>query len=252
MKVVNCTWELENLGKRVLEIDVDRTDEISRDIFERLCSDYQYIVVKVPVKMIEVNSLLTSMGFVMVETQFSISKSYKSFNFDDRLIKVLYPHVRKEEISSFHELESLLYRISDDMFSTDRVYLDYNFPPGSSSHRYKNWIKTEYKNKTSVISNIMYDDSCVGFCMDRFKDDTYLGLLGGIFKEYQSEGLALCTGGIHFMDSHKRDKPFKKIKTAISSNNMPVLEVYNYLGFKIDNLSYVFIKHNFDKNDDTF
>lgn len=245
MNINNCIWELDNLGEKVLEVNIEVSDSIILNDFKKLISDYQYIVVKVPMKMFEINTTLTSLGFTIIETQFNISKNYKSFNFDDRLVKQLYPHVRMEEIVLPKDLEMILSRISDNMFSTDRIYLDNHFSSSSSSRRYKNWIKSEFEKQSSVVSKIMYDDRCVGFGMDRLREDNnYDGLLGGIFEEYQSEGLALCTGGIRFIDCHKRQSPFKKMRTTISSNNMPVIEVYNYLGFKIDRLKYVFVKHN--------
>lgn len=244
MKVINCIWELNNLGEKTAEINIEKDDVFSEQAFLDIIYDYDYIVVKVPVDLVSFNFGLSKLGFTMIETQINISKLYKNFNFEDRLIKVLYPHVRLEEIKSQTELNTLFSMISDDMFSTDRISLDLYFQSGLSSHRYKNWIKTEYENQTSIVSKIMYDDKCVGFSMDKVvSEGVYSGLLGGIFKKYQSEGFALCNGGIRFIDSHKKNKPFKKMKTAISSNNLPVVEVFNYLGYKIDNLSYVFVKH---------
>ena len=244
MKAIDCIWELKNIGEKTIEINIDKNDEIDIKEFESLFSDYQYVVVKVPMNMIEVNSLLSSMGFLMIETQISLSKKFKDFDFSDKLIKYLYPHVYMEEICSASVIDNLLDRISDSMFSTDRIYIDKHFPLGTSSHRYKRWIKSEFEAKTSVVSKIMYDEKWVGFGMERLNDGCYSGLLGGVFEEYQSGGMALCTGGIRFIDMHKRGLTFKKLKTSISSNNVPVVEVYNYLGFKIDNLSYVFVKHN--------
>ena len=37
-------------------------------------------------------------------------------------------------------------------------------------------------------------------------------------------------------------KAEKKIETKISSNNMEVLKLYNYLDFRIDNIHNVFVK----------
>mgnify|MGYP003308450908 CR=1 FL=1 len=244
MEFIDCIWEVENLGEKVLEINFEKNDVVDSVELHQLYSDFQYVVAKVPMKMLEINHTLSSLGFVLAETQISLSKSYKSFDFDDRLIKMLYPHVRLEEIQTSQELEAIISRISSDMFSTDRIFLDGHFSKDASSQRYKNWMKSEFFKNSSTIYRMMYDEECVGFGMDRFQNGIYTGLLGGIFKDSQSAGLALCTGGGRFIDCHKRNAPFKKMKTSISSNNMPVVQVYNHMGYKVDNLTYVFIKHN--------
>ncbi len=243
MEVVDCTWELTNLDKRVCEITVCIGDIFNKDSLLSNIVGYDYVVVKVPMNHIGFNFGLSSMGFAVVEAQINISKKYKDFDFNDRLVRRLSPFVNEEDISSDNDLDEILSKITPDMFSTDRIYLDPHFELGLSSRRYKNWIKTEYEKKTSTIKKILYEDKLVGFVMERLNDGVLNGMLGGIFEEEQTEGLGLLTACASFVTAQNNNLPFKLGRTTISSNNLPMLQIYNYLKFKIDSMSYVFVKH---------
>jgi hypothetical protein len=184
------------------------------------------------------------MGFVMVETQLNISKKYKEFDFEDRLVKHLFPRIDIDIVKTREELNGVLDRITSDMFSTDRVYLDPHFDSYRSMIRYKNWINTEFGNGNSIIKRIIYNEEEVGFGMHREMDGVLYGLLGGIYKNHQSEGLGLLTAGFDFLMAKKQNRPFNEVRTAISSNNIPMLKFYNYLNFRVDKMTYVFVKHN--------
>ena len=88
-----------------------------------------------------------------------------------------------------------------------------------------------------------YKDINVGYTLSREKDGVIKALLGGIFKEYQSLGFGILTSAFHFITAKNCNRPSEKMVTLISSNNFPVIELYNYLGFKIYQMTYVFVKH---------
>ncbi len=243
MKVVDCTWELANLGKHVCEITVCAEDKFNKESLLSHTNGFEYAVVKVPMNHIGFNFGLSNMGFTIIETQINISKKYRDFDFNDRLVKHLSPFVNEEVILSDNDLEEILVKITPGMFSTDRIYLDPHFEIGMSSHRYKNWIKTEYERNTSTIKKIFYEDKLVGFVMERLNNGVLTGLLGGIFEGEQTEGLGFLTACASYVIAQKRKMPFKLGRTTISSNNIPMLQIYNYLKFRIDSMSYVFVKH---------
>lgn len=250
MKVIDCYWELENLGKKVAEVVIESHDAFDKTEFLRINDNYQYVAVKVPMNMLSFNFALTDMGYTMIETQINLSKRYKDFDFNDRLVKHVYPHVNTERIKSKEELEDIISQITPDMFSTDRIYLDPNFPHEASSKRYINWMRTDYEKGNAVIVKTFYDDINVGFGFDHIDEDgTKHGVLGGIFEKYQDMGLGIMTAGLPFMMAKKRDSPLTVFRTSISSNNPHVWQFYNYLGFKIDKMTYVFVKHNDYNND---
>ena len=245
MKVVDCYWELKNLGKSVAEITVESTDVFDDAFFNKINCSYQYVVVKVPMTMPLFNFGLTSMGYTLIETQINVSKRYKDFNFDDRLVRNVYPHASVKHIYSKEELEEIISQITPDMFSTDRIYLDPNFPHEASSQRYINWIRTDFEKGNAIITKTYYDDINVGFGFESVDEQGVRhGVLGGIYEKYQDMGLGIMTVSLVFIIAHKKKSPFKIMRSTVSSNNPYVLQFYNYLGFKIDKMNYVFVKHN--------
>lgn len=243
MVFVDCYWELENIGKRTCEISYEEGETFDEVDFLNKTQGFEYIVVKVPMSQLSINLGLAKLGFVMMETQINISKNYQQFNFEDRLIRILYPHVEEQIVTSDSDFNRILSKITPNMFSTDRIYLDTYFNNDISRKRYTNWMKTEYQNKTSVFKKIIYKGEDVGFGMLREENGIIHGLLGGVYELKQSEGIGILTACSGFLTAHKNNTPFKKVVTAISSNNIPMLQIYNYLQFKIDRMTYVFVKH---------
>ena len=88
---------------------------------------------------------------------------------------------------------------------------------------------------------MIFNGEKVGFRLYKVVDGVYHGLLGGIFEEYQGKGLGMLTSLGGYLCS-QNDSNIKKIETKISSNNMEVLKLYNYLDFRIDNIHNVFVK----------
>ena len=130
------------------------------------------------------------------------------------------------------------------MFTTDRIYLDPYFPKDSSRNRYVNWMLSEFEKGTSIITEFSYDNQNVGFTMYRETEPGIrYGSLGGVYEEFQSMGLGVATAAIGLITAHKTNKPFRKVHTAISTNNIPMMQIYNYLNYKIDSMTYVYVKH---------
>lgn len=244
MFFVDCNWELANIGKRTCEINYEENDTFDINELVEKTRSYEYIVVKVPMCLPAINIGLAHLGFSMIETQINISKNYKQFNFDDRLIKILYPYVEEQIITTDEDFQGIINRITTDMFSTDRIYLDPHFDYDLSRKRYTNWMRTEFDMKSSTFKKILYKGEEVGFGMLREKDGVIHGLLGGVYESNQTEGLGLLTACSGFLTAHKNNTPFKKVLTAISSNNVPMMQLYNYLQFKVSKMTYIFVKHN--------
>ena len=105
-------------------------------------------------------------------------------------------------------------------------------------------MRTAFDNKTSNFFATYYKNQLAGFSMYKENEDIIEGILGGNFLNFQSSVLGIVTPTRHFLQAHKQNKPFKKYHTSISSNNVPVWQLYNYLNYKIDQIYYVFVKHN--------
>lgn len=244
MKVVDCLWEIKNIGKRTVEISIESNDEITGEQLKAIYNNYDYVVIKVPINKIDVNTILADLGFMMIECQYKISKLYKDFNPDDRLIKRLIPKFNFKKVGSKEDFKILTDKMTLGMFTTDRIALDPHFGFEDSYRRYKNWMTTEFENQTSEFLLTCLNENPIGYCMYKKENDTVDGLLGGIFEEYQDSGYGLITPLQLFLYAYKDDEfCFKKMITSISSNNAPVVELYNYLNFRLTDTTYVFVKH---------
>lgn len=237
MKKIDCFWDLENLNKKTLEIHFSENDLFEEVL--QLENNYEYIVCKAKKPGLKINQFQEN-GYKFIENQLSISKKVTEDILSDKRIKRIVNKFNSEKIDSQNSLNHLLSNINENLFDTDRIFLDNEFPKGQSSIRYKNWIKSEFKNN-SEIDFIMYNNKKIGFVMYKLKGNNCHVLLGGIFDKYKGVGLGMSV--VLLPIKIALDLDLKKIRTKISSNNFEVLKLYNHMNYKIDNLEAVFVKH---------
>lgn len=238
MKVIDCRWEIDNIGKRTVEITIDKDDAVSHAFLQEIYSQYEYVVVKVPMMKTEYNHLLASLGFVLMECQMNVSMEVSKFDYSkvDEISSVL---DYKDEAMS---LESVLSSMSSEMFSTDRITLDREFGPAIGMRRYQNWMRTEVERGSSLYS-VIYQGQKVGFMLFKISDGVFRLLLNGLYKEWQGRHLGIITPSSPLIYAKRFDASIYKVTTSISSNNIPAVKLYNRLGFTLDSQTYVFSKH---------
>ena len=242
MRIIDCEWELKNIGKKTCEVLIDKNDIVDDNLLHVLDSEYEYQVVKVDPDNIAANIKLGDNGFHLVETQIDLELKYQEFNFNDSLIKYIEPDISFKDINEREGFEGILNRVTPEMFITDRIALDPYFGLDYSYMRYCNWMKTAFDNQTAQFLSLQYKGEGVGFSMYRIKDGIWHGDLGGIFPSAGvGLGLMLVSGG--FIYIKQRGLNIKKIVTSISSNNASVIQPYNYCHFSFKKFKYVFVKH---------
>ena len=74
MQVQDCFWEIENIGKRTVQLNYTIEDTYTSETVLKAMEGYQYIVAKVPCGNIECLLGLQNDGFNVIETQMSLSK----------------------------------------------------------------------------------------------------------------------------------------------------------------------------------
>lgn len=234
-----------NLGDSCVEIDVPSYEIIDPKDIEKVSRDFDYVVVKVDPFNYSCNNALGSLGFIFFETQIGLSKEYKDFDFSNQFIKMISRKLDFDEIESEEGLKHVLELITDDMFSTDRIYLDPYYGREKGVIRYKNWIRSVCEKKNSHLYIIRVGSTEIGFGLS-IENNTGVWdyLLGGIFKKYQNVGYGLLTSASPFLFANNKEYHLSKVITDISSNNMPVVKFYNILNYSIDRFRYVFVKHN--------
>lgn len=240
MKIIDCPWELANLDCRVAEMSVAADEVIDKAQIEELESKYDYLVLKVPSGAMVQNIAAAEMGFVLAETQMEMAKHKRDWNFDnDPLTKRLMEQLTVEQITTEQELDELMSLITDDMFNTDRIYLDPEFGPKYSSRRYKNWTRTEWHRGTMLYKHF-FRGKYVGYSLAKKQGDELVCLLAGCFEQYQKTGIGLW---IPLVPELYPNMDYTRYSTHISANNIPVWRMYNHQKYEVGGFDYVFVKH---------
>lgn len=243
MKVIDCTWELDNIGKRVQEIDIEEQDTFQSSPIPHFDESFDMVVIKCPINKIEFNIEIAKRGAFLVETQIEISKTYKSFDFEDRFVKSFQRNVEFEDVVDSEGLNSVLEKITPSMFTTDRVSLDPSLGPEHGANRYKSWIKSSLSSGQSSLIKVLYKNTHVGFALYRINNGVWDAMLGGLYASDIYPGLGLLTPSAPLLYAKQRNLEIVSMTTAISSNNLPVLRLYSYMGFNVTAMKYVFVKH---------
>lgn len=243
MKVIDCFWEKKNINSDVVEIEVGDCDPFNKDFFLTLNNKYDYIVVKVPQKKLDYYQSLSQIGYFFVECQIGISKRVKKFCYNDKLVKFVDKGFSSKVVEDIEHLNKLLGSIDESMFLTDRITLDPYYGPSVGCNRYKEWISSEFYKGENKIVEMFFNKEPVGFMMLKEDDEVLYNMLGGTYSQ-NGRGFGLLTGCGAFLYIKNQQKNIEIVKSTISSNNMPVINVCNYLNYNIDNISYVFVKHN--------
>ncbi len=242
MQIINCSWEFNNLGCRVAEVSLERNEVIDKEAFRILESDYDYIVTKIPASMVNAYYNISQLGYYFVETQISLAKKYKDFTIEKNFVKNMLNRIDVKKVENKDDIERVLGLMTPNMFNTDRIYLDPYFGPEYSLKRYRNWTRSEFELGTPIYK-VFYDGQEVAFIFYKMDERDFLhGLLGGLFESYQNMGIgAVLLLVTYWLKEH--GNKFITYKTKVSSNNLSVIQMYNFMHFEQTDFEYVFVKH---------
>lgn len=237
MKIVNCIWELANLNKRVAEISMDREEIIEGMELRVLEKDYDYLVVKLQSCNFNQYKAISEAGFSFIESQITITKDFKT----PHSITDIYKSLSLQKVIKKEDLEYVLFSMTSDMFTTDRIYLDSQFAKESSLLRYRNWTRSEFERGASLY-HICYNKQNVGFILFRFENCSMDVLLWGLYEQFQHRGLGdLIPLSVFYYNDQVA--PINRFTTKVSSNNKGIISKLNNWNFHFSNFEYVFVKH---------
>ena len=239
MNIIDADWELRNLGISTQEVEISNDDNLEsvEQVLSSLSAKYQ--VIKAPVSRPELYALLSDHRFVFIEELIRCSHDLNDPECPE-LIKRISNRISFEEMNEegFREMKE---HINSGIFKTDRVYLDPFFTKEQAAKRYIMWMQDE-KNRGSIFYRYIYKGRSLGFsCMKENKNNECYPVLGGIYNEdsFISMGSVIVFKQLEIAKSRNG----KKLYTYISSNNPSVVRVYSHLGYVIDDMEYVFVKH---------
>ena len=179
MRVVDCCWEQQNIGRRTIEVIIEDTDCFEKERIEQHIHSYEYAVVKVPMNMPAFNMGLATLGFTCIESQMNVGIAFKDFIFSK--VAHLYDDTSYEIVNDKVGFQSVVSHIQPGMFSTDRISIDPVFGEKIGCQRYINWLTTEYNGKKSQLVKVIYKNEHVGFLLVRIEEDTIDLLLNGLY-----------------------------------------------------------------------
>ena len=247
MKVIDAVWEKRNLGVNTLEIEIEDSDFTihKNDIKKRIlnCIDeskYQYYVLKFDTRNNSLYTLMDELGFHFVEAQFDFSIYKKDYLSVDHSKIERFNSLEVNEYNDEKYYDFIISKINEGIFATDRIALDPYFGKQVSNMRYANWVRDLIGKDGYSIYIATYDGKEVGFSLNKYIDKTCYGLLGGLFQEYQSSGLGLF---LHYVDLNKVFEKYDVMKTTLSSNNIKVINLWQYFSAKMSRIRYVYVKH---------
>ncbi len=241
MKIIEATWEKQNLGVECKEVVFDLSDSLLElKNIEKLLLSTEYAVVKIPINRFDANTYLNQLGFSFIEG---------SINFQLKLseARLLPLQERLNKAVSYSTMDALdlelLYReIKGGMFTTDRILLDNAFTNNQASQRYCNWIAEEVKRQTQVFKIVYKTDTIGFFTFKSISDGVFYPFLAGLYKKFENSGMGFATLRKPIDEAIKRGGAM--ISTYASTNNLPVIRAHTQQGFQINGIQYVFVKHN--------
>ncbi|MDE6021160.1 MAG: GNAT family N-acetyltransferase [Ruminococcus sp.] len=240
MRIIHAIWERRNIGSDTYEIKISPDDNFDDIIKEVIKCEGDYIVVKIPTGMVDFMNRIVDFGFRFVET--SISCHY---NISQDL---LLPSSKKEILKkcSFRQMTDfdltyLFDRLSEGLYTTDRIALDPMFSIKIANKRYRGWIEDELVHGSKIYNVICLGKKVGFFGLKKTEDKKYFGFLNGVYKEYQHQGFGTM---VHCMEIQAaKDNGANVLQSAFSSNNNGAFSVHMSLGYRYDGAEYVFVKH---------
>lgn len=238
MRIVDAVWEKRNLGVDTVEFVVEETDR-AEDIIPIIKNNEKgYNVVKIPSTMSALNFVMYELGYVYVEGMCNLVHNLKP-NYTS-LQKRFSDSVDYRKMDG-NDHDRLFSEIEKGMFRTDRIAIDPKFGIGVSNRRYINWLKDEIDKGTDIYKLIYKNDDIGFFSFKETEPGVYFPFLVGVYEAYSRSGLGFVTSMKPIDEAIKRNG--KKISTYVSTNNRPPLVQDIDLGYTINKIQTVFVKH---------
>ena len=247
MKIIDAFWEKRNLGVNTLEIEIEDSDTgISKnDIKEQIanCIDktkYQYYVLKFDTGNNDLYAIANELGFIFAELQFDFAIYKNKFINEDHSKITRFDLLEVNEYTDEEHYNMIISKINEGIFNTDRISLDPRFGKNIANLRYANWVKDLIGKKDYSLYIATNDGNQVGFSLNKYNGKECFGLLGGLFNEYQSSGWGVF---LHYADLKKAFEKYDVMRTSLSSNNIKVINLWQYFSAKLLKMKYVYTMH---------
>lgn len=242
MHVMDAHWELENLGRKTVELSLDKSDldeSYAADLDAALLRS-DYAVARVGPDALPVVWQLESRGFTFRETQLTLSKSLVGLALPDVSTRMLAKCAERRVVGHDAAVQ-LASHIEPDMFTTDRVAMDKALGPELGARRYRNWVTQAALAPETVLLAYERLQDFVGFSMLKLVGEQADLLLAGCGARYRGLGFGLVA--IAGPMRYAAQQGARHVRTRVSSNNVAVINAYVSLAFRVEACHTVLVRH---------
>jgi len=239
MKSVDAHWEKRNLGVTCTELTCEVGDETAAVLAAANALGNEYLVIKVPAKRTDLLLEIQRLGFAVIEVVFRIRRDLRTLELSSayaRFAKDLTSHA-----ATAGEIERVLDEVRGGVFQTDRCALDPAFAQGLAAQRYCNWISDELERGAEIYITA-FKGVDIGFSIlkDRGQGQFH-GLFGALYRDNKYLALGFAVGWTNLVVAKQRGG--RTIETAVSTNNVPAVKMNLSIGYEIQEVQYVLVKH---------
>lgn len=240
MQIIHALWEERNIGSNTYEINIQKNDNFDNCIEEIEGCNGDYIVVRIPAGMADFISKIPMYNYRFVETALSCHYSTSMpFNISEKNKKLL-KRCRYEKMLQ-QDLDVLHKNLNDGLYNTDRIALDPFYSVKISNNRYRGWINDEIGRGAKIFKVICDNNAVAFFGLKKLSNADAFGFLNGVYTKYQGLGFGTIMHCLQIQAS--KDLGFENTLSSFSSNNYGAFSIHMSLGYKLDQVNYVYIKH---------
>lgn len=242
MEIIHAIWEKRNMGVDCYEVNIEEGD--SQEMFVEKKHEFEtdYTVVKVQSDNVEYGLFLQEQGYKYIETMILFKTNAKLPNVN-ALQKRMLDNMSYMEMPE-NEKNYLFEQIRGGMFTTDRIYKDPVFSKQQASERYIGMLNDEIE-RGCMLYSIYYKDKYVGFFSLRNKGNgVFNPPLAGIFQDVKLPGVGISMDYFEIMETMKSGG--NKVYASVSTNNRGAFTIPIMLGYSIEKMENVYIKHRKD------
>lgn len=121
--------------------------------------------------------------------------------------------------------------VAASAFVTSRFVIDPSIAPALGAQRYRFWVSNSFADPKHLVLKAMQRDVMVGFfIVEEREDGSAYWHLTAVTPEFQGMGIGKTIWS-RMMQWH-RERGAKRIDTAVSGHNLPVIGLYGRLGWR--------------------
>lgn len=226
-------WDTAALGRPVVQIDALELvgDDPATDFgqFESWCerADAKLISCRLPNERLRESGWLESRGFRFIEMMFrpGMDLQRPTAQAAATARPVTIARATERDIDALAELAAVV-------FTTGRFWLDPRLDRSFNGTRYARWVRSSFDNPAHQVLKAEVDGDVAGFFIVEDQENGHVYWhLTAVAPAYQGRGVGKALW--YAMLERHRASGRRHVETCVSAHNLPILNLYAQLGFRI-------------------